>query len=375
MNAPEMNEAAAIRFIEAFNGAAWDELPAVVASDFVLHHPMGGTMRLGPEGMRQVWSHFKAAVPDSWHPIPIMIAEGDCVATLLPTYGHFTGDPHQGIPPTGRWLEYGMVNIVRLEDGKLVEGWFGMDPLVELQQMGAAPSPPPRTLSAQEQGALALFRATIDTSGSEFDNVSAFGDVVVALGPPQHAPDTNVRTLEIYRVEDGELSLVRSHEVPTIPPYAGGSFADPEASRALVTRFFDEVLTAHDLGALAELASPDILIHPAAMPCEAGYYGVAGARRWLGSSWDAFPDLTVAHDATVAQGDIVAARWGARGTSTGAFLMLPPTGEVVEYGGVSMYRIEDDTIAEIWDTRNTLGIMLQLNPDLAAGSAPHRVAV
>lgn len=32
-----------------------------------------------------------------------------------------------------------------------------------------------------------------------------------------------------------------------------------------------------------------------------------------------------------------------------------------------MLRVEDARIAEVWDTRNTLGIMLQLNPDLAAG--------
>jgi len=372
MNSTEMNRAAAIRFIEAFNTAGWGDLPAVVAGDFVLHHPMGGTMRLGPDGMRQVWAQFKAALPDAWHPIPVMIAEGDYVATLLPTYGTFTGDPHQGIPPTGRWLEYGMVNIVRLEGGKLVEGWFGMDPLVELQQMGAAPSAPLRTLSPQEQETLRLFHDTISAPGSEYDNLTAFGDVVVALGPPQHAEDTKVRTLEIFRVENGALSLVRSHAFPTIPPFRGDSLVDAEASRAVVTRFFDEVLTGHDLEALAELASSDILIHPAAMPCEAGYYGVAGARRWLEASWDAFRDLTVTDYSTVAQGDIVAVRWSARGTSTGRFMMLPPTGGTVEYGGVSMYRVEDDKIAEIWDTRNTLGIMLQLNPDLAAG---HRAAL
>ena len=371
MDPTETNKAVAIRFIEAFNAARWDDLPAVVARDFVLHHPMGGSMRLGPDGMRQVWGHFRAALPDAWHPIPVMIAEGDYVATLLPTYGTFTGDPHQGIPPTGRWLEYGMVNIVRLEEGRLVEGWFGMDPLVELQQMGAAPPPLPRTLGAQECEALKSFRETVNASGQEYDNLTAFGDVVVALGPPQHAEDTKVRTLEIYRVENGALSSVRSHELPTTPPYAGGSVVDAETSRAVVTRFFDEVLTGHDLKALVELASPDILIHPGAMPCEAGYYGVAGTRRWLETSWDAFGDLTVTDDATVAQGDIVAVRWSARGTSTGRFMMLPPTGGKVEYSGVSMFRVEDDKIAEIWDTRNTLGILLKLNPDLAAG---HRAA-
>jgi len=368
MSSTEMNVAAATRFIEAFNTAAWDELPAVVAADFMLHHPMGGTMRLGPQGMAHVWGHFKAALPDAWHPIPVMIAEGDYVATLLPTYGTFTGDPHQGIAPTGRWLEYGMVNIVRLEGGKLVEGWFGMDPLVELQQMGGAPASPPRTLSAREQEALALFHDTVRVA-AEYDNLTAFGDVVAALGPPQHARDARSRTLEIYRAEDGALSRVRSHAFATIPPYCGDLGLDREASRAVVTRFLDEVLTGHDLEALAELASPDILVHPAAMPCEAGYYGIAGAGHWLESSWDAFPDLMVTDYSTVAQGDIVAVRWSARGTSTGRFMMLPPTGGTVVYSGVSMYRVEDGKIAEIWDTRNTLGILLQLNPDLAAGHA------
>ena len=42
--------------------------------------------------------------------------------------------------------------------------------------------------------------------------------------------------------------------------------------------------------------------------------------------------------------------------------MLPPTGETVQYTGQSMYRVEGDRIAEIWQTRNTLGIMRQLNP-------------
>jgi predicted ester cyclase len=367
MTSVDTNRSAATRFIEAFNTDDWEALPQVVSTDFVLHHPMGGTMELGPDGMVEVWSHFKAALPDSWHPIPVMITEGDYVANLLPTYGHFTGDPHQGTPPTGEWLEYGMVNIVRLEDGKLIEAWFGMDPLAEMQQMGAAPSPPPRQLSESEAAIIERFHRTINTAGLEFDNVTAFGDVVVAMGPPQHAEDTKRRTLEIYREQDGDLSPVRAHELPTIPPFAGALWADTELSRDVVTRFFEDVLIRHDVDALPEVASPDVLIHPTAMPCEAGYYGIPGLGDWLGQSWSAFPDLTIADYFTVAQGDIVAARWTARGTSEGTFLMLPPTGDTVEFTGVSMYRLEGDKIAEIWETRNTLGIMLALNPDIGAG--------
>jgi predicted ester cyclase len=370
-NTMETNKAAATRFIEGFNTDDWDTVREVVAPNYVLTHPVPGTVQLGPEGMVGVWSHFKAALPDSWHPISVMIAEGDYLAVLLPTYGHFTGEPHQGTPPTGKWLEYGMVNIVRLEGGKLAEAWFGMDPLVEMQQMGAAPSLPPRQLSEAEKANVELFQGTVNTAGLEFDNLTAFGDVVVALGPPQHAEDTTTRKVEIYRAANGSLELAYSHEFTINPPYAGDPSADTELSRAVVKRFFEQVLSGHNLDVLAEIASPHILIHPTAMPCEASYYGIDGAGDWLGEGWRAFPDLTIADDAAVARGDIVAVRWTAQGTSKGKYLMLPPTGEAVVYTGVSMYRIEGGKIAEIWETRNTLGIMRQLNPEIGGGHHGH----
>jgi len=360
----ETNKAVATRFIEAFNTDDWDTVREVVAPNYVFHHPVGGTVQAGPEGMVAAWSGFKVALPDSWHPIPVMIADGDYLAVLLPTYGHFTGEPYHGIPPTGKWLEYGMVNIVRFEDGKLAENWFGMDPLAEMQQMGAAPTTPPRQLNATEKANIELFQQTINTAGQEFDNLTAFGDVVVALGPPQYAEDTTTRKVEIYRAANGSLALVRSHEFTTNPPYAGDPSADTELSRAVTKRFFEDVLIGHDLDALAKVASPDILIHPTGMPCEASYYGINGVGGWLSRQWKAFPDLTITDYFTIAQGDIVAACWTARGTSKGNFLMLPPTGEAVEYTGASMYRIESGKIAEIWETRNTLGIMRQLNPKI-----------
>lgn len=94
-------------------------------------------------------------------------------------------------------------------------------------------------------------------------------------------------------------------------------------------------------------------------------------RGWLGTAWEAFADLAVTDYATVAHGDIVAVGWTASGTSTGGFMRLPPTGEMVEFTGVSMYRVEGDRIAEIWDTRNALGIMQQLKPDLMSGGKHH----
>jgi len=367
----EKNKELATRFIHAFNDNDWDAVREVVAPNFVLHHPMGGTAQLGPEGIIKEWSHFKAALPDSWHPIPVMITEGDYLSVLLPTYGNFTGEPHQGIKPTGKWLEYGMVNIVRFEHDKLVEAWFGMDPVVEMQQMGAAPSLPPRRLNKTEKANVELFLKSVNKTSPEYDNVTAFDDIVVAMRPPQYEKDGKIRNLEIYRVEGGVMSLVYSHEFPTIPSYAGDMSADTELSRTVVTRFFEDILKGHKLDVLAEITSSEILIHPTAMPCEASYYRINGISNWLGESWKSFPDLTVSEYFMVANGDIVSVYWTAKGTSQGNFLMLPPTNETIEYTGVSMYRIEGDKIAEIWETRNTFAIMRQLNPELGGDNHHH----
>jgi len=367
----EKNRAVAIKFIEAFNTDDWDTVRKVVAPNYVFHHPVGGTVQAGPEGMVAAWSAFKSSLPDSWHPIPVMITDNDYLAVLLPTYGHFTGEPYHNIPPTGKWLEYGMVNIVRFKDGLIAENWFGMDPLAEMQYMGAAPSMPPRQLTKKEEDYIDSFQQTINTTGQEYDNLTAFGNVVIALGPPQYKKDTTIRMMKIYQVVDDEIKLLRSHEFTIDPPYSGDPSVDTELSRDLLKRFFKDVLIGHNLNALTKIVTSDILIHPTAMPCEARYYGIRGIRNWLETQWKAFPDLTVTDYFTVAQRDIVATHWTARGTSKGNFLMLPPTGRIVEYTGASMYRIESSKIAEIWETRNTLGIMGQLNPEMNKDNHSH----
>ncbi len=361
------NKATAARFVEAFNHDDWDAVREVVAGGFVFHHPIGGTVEAGPEGMVATWTGFKRLSPDSWHPIPLLIAEGDCVAVLLPTYGHFTGRSDQAPAPTGGRLDYGMVNMVRFEAGKLVEMWFGMDPLVELQQMGVAPAFPPRPLTPVEHANLAAFASQSGLAPTDFDNVAAFGDTVIAFSPPQASPSSVSRLVEVHRFAGDDHALVYRHVITTEPPYGGDPSIDTELSRAVAKRWFDEVLSGHDLTALAEVVSPNVLVHPTAMPCEAGYYAKAGVEQWLREQWSAFPDLAVVEDSSVASGDIVAVRWHARGTSQGHYLGVAPTGRTLDYTGLSMYRIEAGRIAEIWETRNSLGILRQLDPRIAGG--------
>ena len=45
------------------------------------------------------------------------------------------------MPPTGRRVEIGLIDIVRLEGGRVVEHWNAVDNLGLLQQLGALPMP------------------------------------------------------------------------------------------------------------------------------------------------------------------------------------------------------------------------------------------
>jgi predicted ester cyclase len=363
------NKTAAIQFINAFNTDDWDTVRQIVAPNFVFHHPVGGTVEAGPEGMVQAWASFKAALPDAWHPIPILIEDGDNLAVLLPTYGTFNGEAYHGIPQTGKCVAYGMINWARFENGKMAEMWFGMDSLAEMQQMGAAPNLLGRTLNRAEQAALSLL------PDGAYDTVTAFGQHVIACSPSQ-AGDLNTlgeRRVDIYRAEGSTLQPVYTHAITFSfdAPYGGDPDADAEISRTVVADFVERVLNDHNLDALAELTAPMLLVHPTAMPCESTYFGMEGALNWLGMQWAAFPDLALTEYHTLAQGDIVVVRWTAQGTSEGPFLILPATGETISFTGVTMFRVENDRIAEIWDTRNTLGIMGQLNPDMMGGGHGH----
>jgi predicted ester cyclase len=53
-----------------------------------------------------------------------------------------------------------------------------------------------------------------------------------------------------------------------------------------------------------------------------------------------FPDVVSTIEDLIAEGDKMVARWRARATHRGEYVDVPPTGRVVEFTGISVYRIE-----------------------------------
>jgi SnoaL-like polyketide cyclase len=59
----------------------------------------------------------------------------------------------------------------------------------------------------------------------------------------------------------------------------------------------------------------------------------------------------------LAEGDMVATRWTARGTHQGELMGIPPSGNRVEVPGTTISRIEGGKVAEEWDNYDALGMM------------------
>jgi predicted ester cyclase len=90
----------------------------------------------GPEGQKQIAAAFRAAVPDLWFDVEIVLAEGEYVAARWTAPGTHTG-PWGDIQPTGRVATFSGVNIFRFEGGLVAEIWNHRDDLGLLEQLGA----------------------------------------------------------------------------------------------------------------------------------------------------------------------------------------------------------------------------------------------
>ncbi|HET6444355.1 MAG TPA: ester cyclase [candidate division Zixibacteria bacterium] len=138
---PEENKAIVRRFYEEFaNQGIQSVAEELVASDFVDHNPPSPEFPPGLEGLKQVFAMFLVAFPDMNLTVEDQIAEGDKVVTRLTTRGTHKGE-FMGIPPTGKTMTIGLIDIFRIEGGQLAEHWGESDTMGMMQQLGLGQSP------------------------------------------------------------------------------------------------------------------------------------------------------------------------------------------------------------------------------------------
>jgi predicted ester cyclase len=93
----------------------------------------------------------------------------------------------------------------------------------------------------------------------------------------------------------------------------------------------------------------------------------------------AFPDIRVAVEKTLTEGDNVAVYCRVTGTHTGSALGMPPTGQRILFDGVVFARVADGKLREGWNCFDFLTMYQQLgvvaaDPAAAAGGAAARAA-
>jgi predicted ester cyclase len=102
--------------------------------DCVAHLP-GIPVPTDREGFRQFVGMLYTAFPDLHHTVVEQIAEDNDVASIIKVRGTHGGD-FQGIPPTGKEVEFEDFMVTRIDGGKVVELWAQFDALMLLGQLG-----------------------------------------------------------------------------------------------------------------------------------------------------------------------------------------------------------------------------------------------
>src|SRR5215203_539981 len=73
-----------------------------------------------------------------------------------------------------------------------------------------------------------------------------------------------------------------------------------------------------------------------------------------------FPDVISTIEDLIAEGDKVVARWRSRATHQGDYMGIAPSGNRVDFTGISFYRIEGGKIVQSWNIEDQLGLMRQI---------------
>ena len=132
------------------------------------------------------------------------------------------------------------------------------------------------------------------------------------------------------------------------------------SNKAAFGRFHDAV-NSGDLDVIEqvidEVTEPGAVLH---VPAPPGVTGPAALKYVWQVLLRAFPDVHVAVEDVIAEGDKVVARNTVTGTHRGEYRGVAPTGRPVRYDEIFIVRFADGKIAEIWGVVDVVSQLRQL---------------
>jgi len=93
--------------------------------------------------------------------------------------------------------------------------------------------------------------------------------------------------------------------------------------------------------------------------------GPDGLLAWHRDRRSSFPDQRYDIEQIVVDGDTVAVRWRGRGTQTGTFGPVPPTGRTVDYHGATFLRFDEGGVVAVWSVNELFSVLQQLGVKVA----------
>ncbi len=121
-----------------------------------------------------------------------------------------------------------------------------------------------------------------------------------------------------------------------------------EANKAIVRRYYEEVLNQRRPQVFDELADPGFTSYLA----NGTGIGIEIYKQALAGSLAAMPDLHVTIEDQIAEGEAVVTRWLATGTPQVPFAGAQPNGQPIRVTALHIHRLRNGKLLEHWEAIN-----------------------
>ena len=411
MSVEKNKEVTRLTIEEVMNKSNLALIPELFAENYV-HRAAAGPETRGHDGWRQNVLSAHSAFPDLHYTIDELVGEGDKVVCRATGTGTFKGT-YMGVAPNGKRFSAGVMFVNTFEKGKIVETWAISNPLISLGQLGISPPgyvPSGEANKANERrlyeevwnkGNLSLISELVSPDFVSGNNKGLDGYRQMVSGWRTAMPDVHFTIHEMvaegdkvaYRVSAtgtgaGNLGSVDvrgkkiSGTMSIFTEYKGGKVAvgvaatdmlglyrqagvmppgfaqTQEANKAVLKRYFEEVLNKGNVSLLDELMDENYVMK---QPNGQEIRGRAGSKQYFSQMRSQFaPDIHVTIDEMVAEGDQVVVTGTWEGTQTGAFQGIPATGKNFKYLYSATYKVAGGKIASGRIVSDTMTLFQQL---------------
>ncbi len=134
--AKDQMKQAAQDLLDAWWSGKTDGLDAVVAENFTTHMSMPSVSSTGAQKLKDMIAMSNAAFTGNKAEDLHLTAEGDRVVAHYRWKGKNTGAMGEAMPATNKPVDVECVDILRFENGKIVEHWGYMEEMKMMEQLG-----------------------------------------------------------------------------------------------------------------------------------------------------------------------------------------------------------------------------------------------